>query len=48
VRDFKFEIPYSNRKECLKAAEEIDFSSKFPGKEIITKSECIPSDSISI
>ena len=38
-------IPQENQEECLKAAKKIDFSFKFPGKEIKTKSECIPKDS---
>ena len=43
-KDIKLRIPYSNKEECLKASKKIDFSFKFPGKEIKTKSECIPKD----
>ena len=44
-KDIKLRIPFSNKEECLKASKKIDFSFKFPGKEIKTKSECIPKDS---
>ena len=40
-KDIELRIPYSNKEECLKASKKIDFSFKFPGKEIITKSACI-------
>ena len=43
-KDIELRIPYSNKEECLKASKKIDFSFKFPGKEIKTKSECIPKD----
>ena len=43
-KDIGLRIPYSNKEECLKASKKIDFSFKFPGKEIKTKSECIPKD----
>ena len=48
VKDFKFEIPYSNIKECLHASRNIDFSSIITGKIINTKSECIPANSLEI
>ena len=44
-KDIELRIPFSNKEECLKASKKIDFSFKFPGKEIKTKSECIPKDS---
>ena len=44
-KDIELRIPYLNKEECLKASKKIDFSFKFPGKEIKTKSECIPKDS---
>ena len=40
-KDIELRIPYSNKEEFLKASKKIDFSFKFPGKEIITKSSCI-------
>ena len=43
-KDIELRIPYENKQECLKASKKIDFSFKFPGKEIKTKSECIPKD----
>ncbi len=43
-KDIELRITYSNKEECLKASKKIDFSFKFPGKEIKTKSECIPKD----
>jgi len=43
-KDIELRIPYVNKEECLKASEKIDFSFKFPGKEIKTKSVCIPKD----
>ena len=43
-KDIELRIPYSNEAECLKASKKIDFSFKFPGKEIKTKSVCIPKD----
>ena len=36
-KDIELRIPYSNKEECLKASKKIDFSFKFPGKEIKTK-----------
>ena len=43
-KNIELRIPYSNEEECLKASEKIDFSFKFPGKEIKTKSVCLPKD----
>ena len=43
-KDIELRIPYSKKEECLKTSKKIDFSFKFPGKEIKTKSECIPKD----
>ena len=43
-KNIELRIPYSNEQECIKASNKIDFSFKFPGKEIKTKSECIPID----
>mgnify|MGYP001196467132 FL=1 len=43
-KDIELRITYSNKEEYLKASKKIDFSFKFPGKEIKTKSECIPKD----
>ena len=40
-KDIELRIPYENKQECLKASKKIDFSFKFPGKNITTKSECI-------
>ena len=40
-KDIELRIPYENKEECLKASKKIDFSFKFPGKNITTKSECI-------
>ena len=40
-KDIELRIPYSNKEECLKASKKIDFSFKFPGKEIVTKSALI-------
>ena len=42
VKDLEFEIPYSSKKECLKASEQIDLSSTTKGKVINTKTECVP------
>ena len=40
-KDIELRIPYENKEECFKASKKIDFSFKFPGKNITTKSECI-------
>ena len=40
-KDIELRIPYENKEECLKASKKLDFSFKFPGKNITTKSECI-------
>ena len=40
-KDIELRIPYENKEECLKATKKLDFSFKFPGKNITTKSECI-------
>tara|TARA_E500000075_G_C6813093_1_gene231770 strand:- start:408 stop:620 length:213 start_codon:yes stop_codon:yes gene_type:complete len=40
-KDIELRIPYENKEECLKASKKIDFSFKFPGKNVTTKSECI-------
>ena len=40
-QDIELRVPYGNKEECLKASKKIDFSFKFPGKEIKTKSACI-------
>ena len=40
-KDIELRIPYENKQECLKASKKLDFSFKFPGKNITTKSECI-------
>ena len=44
-KEIEIRIPYSNKEKCLKASEKIDFSFKFPGTEIISKSKCILKDS---
>ena len=44
-KDIELRIPFSNKEECLKASKKIDFTFKFPGKEVKTMSECIPKDS---
>ena len=41
IKDIELRIPYENKEECFKASKKIDFSFKFPGKNITTKSECI-------
>ena len=43
-KNIELRIPYNSEEECLKASKKIDFSFKFPGKEIKTKSECIPKE----
>ena len=40
-KDIELRIPYENKKACLKASKKIDFSFKFTGKNLTTKSECI-------
>ena len=40
-KDIELRIPYENKEECLKVSKKLDFSFKFPGKNITTKSECI-------
>ena len=40
-KDIELRIPYKNKQECLKASKKLDFSFKFPGKNVTTKSECI-------
>ena len=40
-REIELRLPYSSKEECLKAEKKIDFSFKFPGKELKTKSKCI-------
>ena len=40
-KDIELRIPYENKEECLKASKKLDFSFKFPGKNVTTKSECI-------
>ena len=44
-KEIELRIQYPNKEECLKASKKIDFSFKFPGKEIKTISKCIPKDS---
>ena len=41
TKDIELRIPYENKEECFKASKKIDFSFKFPEKNITTKSECI-------
>lgn len=45
-KNIELRIPYSNKEECLKASKKIDFSFKFPGKEIKTKSVCLTKDPV--
>ena len=45
LKNIELRIPFSNKEECLKASKKINFTFKFPGKELITKSECLPKDS---
>ena len=40
-REIELRLPYSSKEECLKAEKKIDFSFKFPGKELKTTSKCI-------
>ena len=40
-KEIELRLPYSSRVECLKAERKIDFSFKFPGKELKTTSKCI-------
>ena len=35
-KDIELRIPFSNKEECLKASKKIDFTFKFPGKEVKT------------
>ena len=48
TKDIELRIPYNNEEKCLKASKKIDFSFKFPGKEITTKSELYNSLIISL
>ena len=40
-KDIELRIPYSDKEECIKESEKIDFSFKLPGKEIKPKSKCL-------
>ena len=45
LKNIELRIPFSNKEECLKASKKINFTFKFPGKEVKTNSECLPKDS---
>ena len=40
-KEVELRLPYSSKEECLNAEKKIDFSFKFPGKELKTTSKCI-------
>ena len=40
-KEIELRLPYSSKEECLKAEKKVDFSFKFPGKELKTTSKCI-------
>ena len=40
-KEIELRLPYSSKEECLKAEKKIDFSFKFPDKELKTTSKCI-------
>ena len=40
-KDIELRIAYENKQACLKASKKLDFSFKFPEKNVTTKSECI-------
>ena len=40
-KEVELRLPYSSKEECLNAEKKIDFSFKFPGKELKTTTKCI-------